>query len=270
MIRLPEVALPDATQQELARLQNRIDGEASYAAQVVAAKSLFAQSNKPTNRTFRVVREKLEEMCSGARRCCYCEDSRADEVEHIQPKDLYPEAVFVWDNYVYACGPCNGPKNNQFAVFSATTGEMVEVTRRTGQSVEPPEGGEHAFINPRQENALDLLDLDLVDTFRFLPIVLAKSTRENAKADYTIRVLRLNDRDDLVRARKEAYGDYRARLKEYITERNGGASSTALERLKRALQRKGHPTVWAEMKRQRTFLPELDTLFTQAPEALKW
>ena len=28
-------------------------------------------------------------MCSGAERCHYCEDSKADEVEHLLPKDAY-------------------------------------------------------------------------------------------------------------------------------------------------------------------------------------
>jgi hypothetical protein len=35
-----------------------------------------------------------------------------DEAEHINPKDLYLERVFDWANYLYACGPCNGPKSN--------------------------------------------------------------------------------------------------------------------------------------------------------------
>jgi uncharacterized protein (TIGR02646 family) len=270
MIQLPTVAIPDTTRQELAELQRKVNGAGVYAAQVTAAKKHFSLVNKPNNRTFRVVRRKLEEMCSGALRCVYCEDSRADEVEHIRPKDLYPEQVFAWANYVYACGPCNGPKNNQFAVFSLATGNLVEVTRKRNQPVEPPENGEHAFIDPRQENPLDLLDLDLVDTFRFLPMVSEKQAKENQKADYTIRVLRLNERDDLVRARKEAYGDYRARLKEYISERDNGASPNALANLIKALLRKNHPTVWAEMKRQRDFIPELSYLFAKAPEALNW
>ncbi len=36
------------------------------------------------------------------------------------------------------------------------------------------------------------------------------------------------------------------------------------------LRRTYHPTVWAEMKRQRSLLPELRALFQAAPEALEW
>jgi hypothetical protein len=32
----------------------------------------------------------------------------------------------------------------------------------------------------------------------------------------------------------------------------------------------GHPTVWHEMKRQGSFIPELQPLFDRAPEALRW
>ena len=54
----------------------------------------------------------LSAMCHGPRRCMYCEDSAADEVEHFRPTDLYPEFVFAWMNYLYACGPCNVRKKN--------------------------------------------------------------------------------------------------------------------------------------------------------------
>src|SRR5437764_1421089 len=112
MIRLPNIVLPTDARQALHRYQGAVDGQPSYAKRVEAAERLFKSRNKASNRAFQVVRSKLHEMCSGARRCCYCEDSCADEVEHVRPKSLYPEYVFVWENYLYACGPCNGPKNN--------------------------------------------------------------------------------------------------------------------------------------------------------------
>ena len=90
-----------------------------------------------SNPTFRKVRESLTRMCSGAQRCVYCEDSVGDEVEHIEPKDLYPCLVFLWTNYVYACGRCNGGKSNKFAVVSGD---------RLGR---PPRGRHSAARRPR-------------------------------------------------------------------------------------------------------------------------
>jgi uncharacterized protein (TIGR02646 family) len=268
MIRLPKVKIPPDTLLQLGNLQHKIDKLQKYGDKVSTAKRLFSSSNRPTNPAFAQVRASLTRMCSGARRCAYCEDSGADEVEHIKPKDLYPEAAFVWGNYVYACGPCNGPKNNKFAVFNAK-GDLVDVTRRRGVPPIEPEAGSPALINPRWEDPLKFMALDLRDTFLFLPIK-PKGDRDYIRADYTIKILRLNDRDFLLRARREAYDSYRARLSEYIRERDKGEPKKRLNYRIKALKRMQHPTVWREMKRQQDKIPNLRQLFTDAPEALRW
>lgn len=265
MILLPKITLPKKVNDLLKRLQEKVDSLTTYEKQVVEAKSLFKQNNTPQNVTFKEVRKTLTKMCSGAKRCCYCEDSYADEVEHIKPKDLYPEEVFVWKNYLYSCGPCNSPKQNKFAIFSAITGELIIVTRKQKEPIIPPEHGESVFINPRYENALDFMELDLFDTFYFVPLF-PEGTVEYQRAKFTIETLRLNDRDLLAEAREEAFCSYRARLVEYIKKKEN-EDTTALVR---AIKRMQHPTVWLEMKRQREFIPELDKLFNQAPEALLW
>lgn len=269
MIRLPDVPLPASTQRQLSQLQLKIDTIMDFAVKVSTAKTKFTQHNRPNDPIFRQVRASLAIMCSGARRCGYCEDSGADEVEHIKPKSLYPELTFVWENYLYACGPCNGPKNNQFAVFSDATGLFTEVTRRKGDPLIAPESGAPVLIDPRTEDALEYMELDLVDTFYFLPIG-APDSRDYQRAEYTITVLRLNERDILPTARKEAFCSYRARLVEYIRERDRGVPAEQLNTLVEALQRMGHPTVWIEMKRQQRLIPSLKALFDIAPEALNW
>ncbi len=117
MIRLPNIALKRIVATKLLEYQAEVNAVTSYKHRVAEGKRLFSLRNTASNSAFKVVRATLETMCSGARRCCYCEDSCADEVEHIRPKDLYPELVFAWENYLYACGPCNGPKQNKFHVF---------------------------------------------------------------------------------------------------------------------------------------------------------
>src|SRR5947209_3962867 len=103
MIRLRNVPLPQNARLQLANYQSSIDRLDGYEDRVKKAQRLFSNYNRNTNSAFRVVRLKLVEMCSGARRCCYCEDSFANQVEHIKPKDLYPGETFKWRNYVYAC-----------------------------------------------------------------------------------------------------------------------------------------------------------------------
>lgn len=266
MIQLPAISLhPDALSQ-LQSWQQEIDRITDYADRVARAGSLFSARNTKGNVTFDRVRESLAQMCSGTRRCGYCEDSAADEVEHIRPKNLYPEMAFDWDNYLYACGPCNGPKSNRYALFQPGATNHIDVTRRRGHPVVPPPTGDPVLIDPRKENPLDFMELELRGTFYIRPIR-TQSYRNKLRAQYTIKLLRLNDRDYLIEARRMAYGNYHARLEQYIQWRDRG---NPVGRLITALQRCNHPTVWKEMQRQHTLLPDLRPLFRQAPEALSW
>ncbi len=265
MIHLPDPGLDPEATRDLREYQRKVDEAGSYADRVASAKTWFPRRNKRSSPAFRRVRDSLTRMCSGAQRCVYCEDSVGDEVEHIQPKDLYPCLVFVWTNYVYACGRCNGGKSNKFAVISED--RLVDVTRPRGGPVAPPEPGAPAFLNPRAEDPLRFLDLDLEDTF----MVLARDDLpdiDRERTDFTIDTLKLN-RDVLLQARATAFGSYRARLHEYVSMREAGATE-GIDRLVDSLKAMPHATVWAEMKRQHSFMPDLAELFSRAPEALDW
>jgi 5-methylcytosine-specific restriction endonuclease McrA len=268
MIQLEGIVLPLQARNQLRRWQADIDEIPDYADRVDEAERTFKSRNRARDVTFRVVRDTLTTMCSGARRCCYCEDSAADEVEHIKPKNLYPEVCFAWHNYLYACGPCNGPKNDRFAILFGPTRTLLEVARRPKAPVVPPPPGEPALIDPRHEDPLRFMFLDLLDTFWFSPVA-AKGTEDFERAQYTIKVLRLNVREYLPKARAQAYKSYRARLKEYITDRDSGAPHSQLTRIILGIQRMDHPTVWAEMKRQHDSR-RLRDLFRSAPEARGW
>lgn len=95
-------------------------------------------------------------------------------------------------------------------------------------------------------------------------------SQEFERASYTIQILRLNQRDYLPVARREAYESYKSRLLEYVRMRDAGADNSSLGLLIAAIKRMQHPTVWSEMSRQRDWVPELTHLFGLAPEALTW
>ncbi|HEY0190396.1 MAG TPA: hypothetical protein VGC42_04690 [Kofleriaceae bacterium] len=269
MIQLPDVALSAIAADGLRSLQAVVDAAGDYPARVAEGKRLFEARNRRGNAIFDEVKRALDRMCSGARRCAYCEDSAADEVEHVRPKDLYPEVVFAWANYVYACGPCNGPKGAHFAVFPANGGEILEVSRAPRSLALPPSDGEPVLIDPRTDDATRFMLLDLRDTFYLLPSA-ARGTRDHARAEYTIKTLRLNARDVLPRARRQAYEDYVGLLHRYRRERDDGAGEPRLRQLSAGLRARQHPTVWREMLRCRDRLPELRTLFADLPEAADW
>lgn len=263
-----EVVIPplsDAADKELRSLQAQVDARPTYAERVQAAKESFKAQNRVGNATFEEIRRALGDACGGARRCMYCEDSAADEIDHFKPKSFYPGLTFAWLNYLYACGGCNGSKLNRFKVVSSATGAVVELLRRRGAPMEEPEPGAPVLIDPRVDDPLDLMTLDLLGTFQFLPRYPA-GTLAHERANYTIQVLGLNDRDHLLTARHEAYENYRARLTEYAAKRTGPQAG----RLAVAMMRCGQPTVWAEMRRHAGAIQELKELFERAPEALRW
>jgi uncharacterized protein (TIGR02646 family) len=269
MVQLPNLPLTAVVADKLTEWQQGIDDEADYAQRVALAKSRFSQRNRRGNATFDAVKVVLTAICTGPRRCAYCEDSVADEVEHMRPKDLYPEAVFLWANYVYACGPCNGPKNNKFAVLRGRPLRCEEVSRADDAPIVPPPAGAPALIDPRAEDPLYFLFLDLGNTFTFT-IADDLSRREELRADYTLRILGLNTRDYLVQSRRNAFGGYLARLEQYLQRKNAGHTDAQLQLLIDDLIRSHHRTVWKEMQRQHTLYPPLTQLFAAAPEALTW
>lgn len=65
--------------------------------------------------------------------------------------------MFAWENYLYACGPGNGPRNNRFAVFETGTGQVVDVTRGRRAPIDPPTPGVSLLTDPRTEDPLDFM-----------------------------------------------------------------------------------------------------------------
>ena len=245
-------------------IQQYFNALPSYSEKVTQAKIKY--ENRTRTATFKNIRETLKTMCSGNRRCCYCEDSCADEVEHIRPKSLYPELVFVWENYLYSCGSCNSKKSNNYAVIVGNTIHFI-----TSKKDDPPPVGKGVFINPRIENPLDFLELDLGDdldgTFFFQPRYhLAEDSIDYQRADYTIKILGLNDRDYLCRGRRQGALNYRARLIEYQQETSNVKKQSFIE----AFKEMSYPTVWQEMKNQYKNIPSIYSLIEEFPEILDW
>ena len=71
--------------------------------------------------------------------------------------------------------------------------------------------------------------MDIVDTFWFIPFSTDRNSKEYYRASYTIELLHLNSRDWLVEARKIAFGNFVARLKEYIQLKNNDATQEELQ-----------------------------------------
>lgn len=275
MLRIPTLPLSIAASETLAEWQTEVDALPDHARRIAAGKALWKSHQKETGSVIGPdgeVRRMLRAMCFGIERCMYCEDSIAHEVEHIWPKHHYPDRVFSWPNMLYACHPCNGPKTSKFAIRLADGSELKLGSIRGT----PPPAGRALLIDPRSEDPCAFFELDLIDTFWFtIPDTVTGDDRR--RAEYTLEVLHLNTRAALARARRQAYGNYRSRLREYIEVKReleatapGALPRQRLETLRKDLLRLHHPTVWREMVRQSATIPELEPLFDAAPEARGW
>ncbi len=267
MIRLVDRPPASSTLEQLSEYQREANQSRSYSRRIDDAARLWKLRNVKSNRTFKSVKRALDAMCSGARRCGYCEDSMADEVEHIKPKNLFPELAFVWENYLYACGPCNGPKRAQYATMAA--GRIHPFVRTRDKPIRRPPAGADALLDPRREDPLDFLWLDLTDTFHFLPLRGLRPAAQ-ARAAYTLDVLRLNARDALLRARAAALSDYLRHLEAYATARTAGATRKDLTARRTDILARQHPTVFREMQRQPGSRRDIEAAFVAVPEALHW
>lgn len=270
MIRVVDPGLDVATVSRLQSYQGEVDGSGSYPMQVEAAARMYGARARNDRPPFREVRTLLRGMCSGVERCMYCEDAPANEVEHVRPKSLYPELAFRWENFLFACGPCNGPKGNRFKLFvpPGTTSEY-EAARVSGAPVVAPPAGDSLLLDPRVDDPLEFFSLDLRGTFFFVERH-PTGSREHRRAEYTLDLLGLNRRGVLVTARRNAYKHLVNVLRCYLADRESDASPEELAAHAETVRYTNHATVWAEMKRQHTKIGKLNELFAAAPEALAW
>lgn len=273
MIQLENQAITPYSIRFLAKKQAKINALPNFADRVALAKSSW-KSKKRDSTAFTEIVAKLETISPGPIRCVYCEDSRADEIEHIDPKNFFPGKTFVWENYCYACGPCNGPKNDQCAVYR--TVDNQKVNHDAFVNGQPPVGTS-VLINPRTENPMDFLKLSLQE-FVFRPLNTDPTTRSHKRALYTIDILSLNERDELVEQRENHFTTFASLLKNYAESLGDVNSATQRVNWKKSIIRLPHRTVWKEIQRQYTDLnpdgtfvfPDLHSYFTAAPEALNW
>ena len=295
MIKLNSKNIQPSSVNHLDKIQQEIDNEPTFEAQVKKANSKWNNKSYGAGKdAFKDIKDVLTQMSVGVELCVYCEQNEATDIEHIFPKKLYPEKAFKTSNYVLACSKCNSHyKSDKFSIFNPINSKIEEdVTPARGTYVKPA-NSDALFINQLVDDPMDLLELDFViDQFCFTeryPV----GTREHKKAEYTIRILGLNTRANLISSRRSATNFYYSRLEQYVKAKStinfhelGNAINDVgyidqtldfssvkykvLEAIKNDIVTYSHPTVWKELLRQRQSLPKTNALLDQAPEVLNW
>lgn len=276
----------------LQKLQAEIDALPTYKAQVKKAKVLW-QNKKKTNAqkaAFNRVEKELQKIAIGIPNYCnYCEANIGTCIEHVYPRGLYPNKTFIWENYLWTCKQCNGKhKVSQFQIFeSPKTAKTINLVK--DYNFIPPPNDDAVFINPRVDNPLDYLELDL-ESGLFQHKEKNPTTRAYKRASYTLETLQLNARKGLVANRQKNYLIYQNLLQQYIDIKKSPSievlkaiyplskhtaqlpfesqKKQATLDLQKTLLNQAHPTIWLEMQRQVSDIPSLQKLFLQAPELL--
>jgi hypothetical protein len=298
MIHLPSKPILQSSETHLAQIQQQIDSESDFEKKVNRAKSEWDNKSSTSVKkgVFDDIKGVLKTMCVDVETCNYCENSEATDIEHIFPKRLFPDKAFRWDNYLLACGKCNSHlKKDKFAVFAPPFSDgMLDITPKR-DVYEAPVTNDTVFINPRVEDPLHYIELDL-KTFLFTPRFNpdAVNNRDETRADYTITTLGLSTREQLRQSRETEARNYLSNLKKYVqikkarsmdelddivhfpegidkTQDFSVEQNRLLNALRNAIQQAKHPTVWKELVRQRDSLSlKEQTLFLEAPEAVFW
>lgn len=249
----------------------------------------------PSATAFDEIKKNLREMCPGIVLCVYCEFNEATDIEHIYPKKLYPEKAFIWENYVLACGKCNRIlKLDKFKIFNPKDSANVEDVTLPHGTYKQPTNDDALFINQRKENPMDFLELDLREKTLTFGTILPENTREYERAKFTIELLGLNTRGDLVSARKKDLRFFVGRLEKYVNAKKSNdfqelknavdddyesinenaifltEKERIIEAIKADVLEHINSTVWKELLRQRANLPKTNKLLNDAPEAVNW
>ena len=104
---------------------------------------------KPRDSLWRTFLQNLAEAFDGL--CAYCEERARGEVDHFRPKCRFPEFVYCWSNWMFACRDCNQAKGakwpiwgfvdpcarskpahpDSYFIFDTQTGEILADTKLT-------------------------------------------------------------------------------------------------------------------------------------------
>ena len=67
---------------------------------------------RPTDSRWTDFKSDLERVFFGL--CAYCESVCRGEVDHFQPKSIFPRLVYDWANWLMACHDCNHAKRDKW------------------------------------------------------------------------------------------------------------------------------------------------------------
>ncbi len=198
MLKVERKALPESLQQELDQRQTALNQGASDNNPWTNFKQHERDQLKQGQLTLKTT---LQAMFHA--KCAYCESNDSGEIEHYWPKTAHPQnsnlgtaaKMFQWDNLLWACRTCNG--------FECK-----------GARMEWDASGKPMLLNPCRPNddPICYFDINLTNNSTLTSAWMTPKATLNAtqtdRAGYTIRRLKLNQRDNLPQGRAKMAHDF--------------------------------------------------------------
>jgi len=171
MRRIEREDLPVETANALQQLQQEVEAQREQAG-FVPSQHWEGKRKSPT---ILAVNQVLKRMAGPRKRCMYCVDSAATDIEHFWPKTPHPGRMYVWENLLIACTQCGRLKSTKFP--------------RTAD-------GTPLLIDPSAEDPWEFLDFDPV-TGNLNARYLLPAESFSVKGETTVTVLHLNSREEI-------------------------------------------------------------------------
>jgi uncharacterized protein (TIGR02646 family) len=243
MLKTPSIFPRKGILNHLRQQQALIDCQKTYEQRVRMSKTKWLQKKKSNahKTAFQGIEKTLKKLAIGTSSYCnYCESNLGTSIEHVFPRGLFPHKTFDWNNFLWACKQCNGVyKHAQFQLFkSEYSSDTIDLIK--DYSFVPPPNDDAVFINPRTENPLTYLQLNLSNA-HYEPISKDRDSRAYKKAFYTLETLQLNRRKGLLADRMQTIAALEAMLDHPPMTR---------EVLVQAISHMKHPTILREIERQ--------------------
>lgn len=83
---------------------------------------------RPSDSRWREFRDQLG-VCSNWL-CAYCERSTGGEVDHFRPVTQFPNLVYAWSNWVFACRDCNQAKLSKWYCYGYVVPCALRIDQR--------------------------------------------------------------------------------------------------------------------------------------------
>jgi uncharacterized protein (TIGR02646 family) len=125
---------------------------------------IIQQEYKPYQGARPFLEENIDTYCS------YCEVFSSDlEVEHVEPKSINPLKEFEWNNFLLACGTCNGkgnkgnkPVNLNEIAFPHRENTLLMLNYLTGGVIEVHPNIVGTSDEQKAKNLIELVGLDKI------------------------------------------------------------------------------------------------------------